>query len=332
MLVDGTTVTGTDLDNHTIVPFAGNGEGKFTLPVKQAENILKGETGPLTIKFVPITEGSTSGSGWAHLEFGGCTFKLPTMSIQNWPQTPVVAATALKTDGKSFKQAIERTRFAISDEESRYTLNGALLSCKDGLLRLIATDGHRMAIVRYPHKGNFECIIPCDTLDWLNVNLGETVEFGRGVGKQDKTLTIKTDGKTILARETNGQFPSYEAVRRAKYNHTATIADPKKVHSLLARVAKCSDERSGCVRFRFDADLTISAESTESGSSRADIPYTVEPALERPFIFGVNNSFILDFLKRIGDSDFTVGLHDPQSAFSFNLGDSYEYIVMPMRI
>lgn len=337
-LVDGTKVNGTDLDNHTSVPFTGKGKGCFTLPANQTEKLLNGEKGPLAIRFVPDDKKLPTGPGWAHLEFGGCTFKLPTLATTNWPLAPAAADTQLSTDGKSFRQAIERVRFAISNTESRYTMNGAKLEVKDGVLRLIATDGHRLAIASYKQAGDFECLIPRDTLDWLAANLGETVEFARKRDaniEQQSNLTIRTNGKTIIARELSGQFPSWRAICRDEYKHTATIRDPKRMANLLSKVAKCADDRSGCVGLTFETGkLTLRASSTEYGEASAELICMVEPELPKAFTIGINHAYLVDFLKHIGgDSEFHVGLYDEQSALSVYLErDTYEYIVMPMRL
>jgi DNA polymerase-3 subunit beta len=322
------TLTMTDLDMYSIVEFKATGKGEFLIPYRQTLDALAGEKGPLEITFIPAKkqkDAKDDPTERVSFNFAGSEFTFDTMRLSYFPNTPKLAAASLTVKRETFKKLLAQTRFAISQQESRYTLNGALLVATQDTIKVIATDGHRLshAVAYEGTLAEMKTLVARDALDWLNTRIGEDVS----IGVDEHNQTFRTGGKILISRILGGQFPNYEAVMPRDLKITGTIPSATALFTSLTRIAKCSDERSGCVTFRFDKESTISASSTERGSASAPLDIAVNGSLK----IGLNSTYVLDFLKAVGDVPVEVGVRDPQSSVKFSV-EGFDYIVMPMRL
>jgi len=264
------------------------------------------------------------------------------MARANYPQVPefpAIAATSIPA--VALKTLIARTIFAISNEESRYTLNGALLVLKAESIAMVATDGHRLSFVEKPGEalegisGEKRVLIPRKALQELQGLLANTdvekVEFA----DDEHTLFFRVGHRTLSTRRLSGQFPNYEAVM-PRDNTRFAVVRSSELSSAIQRVAQFADERSGAVRLRLESnELKISSQSTESGESEdtIDTPYSGEP-----ITVGFNSSYIIDFLKALGnEGEVRLEFKDSQSAGQIRPEDPdaeyrSRYVLMPMRI
>jgi DNA polymerase-3 subunit beta len=264
------------------------------------------------------------------------------MARANYPQVPefpAVAAIAISTI--ALKTLVARTIFAISNEESRYTLNGALLVLKAESLAMVATDGHRLAFVEKPNEtlqgvsGEKRVLIPRKALQELQQLLGnteaETIEFA----DDEHTLFFRVGHRILSSRKLTGQFPNFEAVMPRDNTKFAVIRS-SELSAAIQRVAQFADERSGAIKLRLEGnELKISSSSTESGESEdtIDTPYSGDPIM-----VGFNSSYILDFLKALSnEGEVRLEFKDSQSAGQMRPEDpeaeyKYRYVLMPMRI
>jgi DNA polymerase-3 subunit beta len=234
---------------------------------------------------------------------------------------------------------IARTSFAIANEESRYTLNGALMVIKPESITMVATDGHRLAHVeRNGQKfegvsGELKTLVPKKAMDELRSLVDstdvETIEFA----KDESTLFFRIGQRLLTSRQLTGQFPNFEAVL-PKDNSRIISLHSEDLGAAISRVAQFADERSRAVRLKLEkGELKLSASSTETGESEDSIEtdYNGEP-----LTIGFNAQYITDFLKAAGSDDVRLELKDSQSAGQLRPADSedykYRYIVMPMRI
>ncbi len=316
--VSAQQIISTDLDQWTLVPLDGKGAGQVMLPYRQIIDMLKGLKGPLEIEF-----GSKKLGKKVSLTIGGSTFMLDEMSTANFPKFPEPAKTTLKIDGPTFKTMLTRCFFSISDQESRYTLNGALLETARDILRMVATDGHRLSLVEIPMEDapKFQALIPRAALDYLKTRIGDVVE----VGMTEKDLTIRTGDIVMMSRKLTGQFPNWQAVMPTTLPIKVRVDD--NIYTALERIAKSADSRSGCVRWAFGPQTTISATSSERGTATATLPISSPTRI----VFGANAEFIMQFLKAIGNVPFEFALRDPQSAAMLSV-ENFKYLVMPMRL
>jgi DNA polymerase III subunit beta len=234
---------------------------------------------------------------------------------------------------------IAKTGFAIANEESRYTLNGALMVLKPESITMVATDGHRLAhIERNGEKfegvsGEMKTLIPKKAMDELKSLVDSTevevIEFA----KDESTLYFRIGPRLLTSRQLTGQFPNYEAVLPKDNNKLVTV-NSDDLSAAVQRVAQFADERSRAVRLRLEkGELRISASSTEMGESEDSIETNYNGD---GLSIGFNAQYLLDFLKAVGTGDVRLELKDPQSAGQLRPGEGdeykYRYIVMPMRI
>ena len=234
---------------------------------------------------------------------------------------------------------IAKTGFAIANEESRYTLNGALMVLKPESITMVATDGHRLShIERSGEKfdgisGEMKTLIPKKAMDELKSLLDgtdtETIDFA----KDESTLYFRIGPRLLTSRQLTGQFPNYEAVL-PKDNSKSITVNGEDLSAAISRVAQFADERSRAVRIKLEkGELKLSASSTESGESEDSLETNYNGD---PLTVGFNAQYVLDFLKAVGAGEVKLELKDAQSAGQLRPANSedykYRYIVMPMRI
>ena len=242
---------------------------------------------------------------------------------------------------------IAKVIFSISNEESRYTLNGALLVLKAESMAMVATDGHRLAHIEKLGEtlegisGEKKTLIPRKALAELNGLLAnmepnkdkapQFIEFA----DDDQTLFFKVGGRVLTSRKLTGQFPNYEAVL-PRDNNKFVIVRSEDLMSSLQRVAQFADERSGAIKIRLEQnELRLSSSSTDTGESEDTIetPYNYDP-----LVVGFNSQYLIDFLKATGSAgEVRLEFKDAQSAGQMRPEDGnedvrYRYILMPMRI
>ena len=331
------TITATDLDQaiRTSAPVKVKKPGACTIPAhKLCDYIKLLPDGDVSIKLLE--------NHWVQIRSGRSNTKIVGMARVNYPQVPefpFVASTTIPV--VAFRTLIARTIFAISNEESRYTLNGALLILKAESLAMVATDGHRLAYVEKPGEtlegisGEKRVLIPRKALDELRQLLNGCEEEKLEFADDEHTLFFRIGHRTLSTRKLSGQFPNFEAVM-PRDNTRFAVVRSSELSAAIQRVAQFADERSGAIRLRLESnELKISANSTESGESEdtIDTPYSSDPIQ-----VGFNSSYIIDFLKALGnEGEVRLEFKDSQSAGQMRPEDpeaeyKYRYVLMPMRI
>ena len=337
------TVTATDLDQSLRTSCAAKVKkaGACTIPARKLYDYIRLlPDGDISIKLMD--------NHWVQIRAGRSNTKMVGMARANFPQVaefPEGGGTQVSVP--SLRNMIAKTIFAISNEESRYTLNGALLVLKSESMAMVATDGHRLAHIEKTGEsldgitGEKKTLIPRKALGELASLLGateaETLEFA----DDDQTLFFRVGGRVLTSRKLTGQFPNYEAVL-PRENNKFVIVRSEDLQGCIQRVAQFADERSGAIKIRLESnELKLSSSSTDSGESEDTIetPYSYDPlVVERDFNSLWNSSYLLDFLKAIGSSgEVRLEFKDAQSAGQMRPEDAndevrYRYILMPMRI
>jgi DNA polymerase-3 subunit beta len=334
---DTLTITATDLDQsiRTSCPAKVKKPGACTIPARKLFDYIKLlPEGDISIKLMD--------NHWVQIRAGRSNTKMVGMARANFPMVPGFPTTgAFKIAAASLRNMIAKTIFAISNEESRYTLNGALLVLKAESMAMVATDGHRLAHIEKLGEtlegvtGEKKTLIPRKALSelWslLNTTEVETLEFA----DDEQTLFFRVGGRVLTSRKLTGQFPNYEAVL-PRDNNKFVIVRSEDLMAAIQRVAQFADERSGAIKIRLETnELKLSSSSTDSGESEDSIetPYNYDP-----LVVGFNSQYLIDFLKAIGTTgEVRLEFKDAQSAGQMRPEDSsedvkYRYILMPMRI
>jgi len=334
---DKLTITGTDLDQSmkTSCPAKVKKPGACTIPARKLYDYIKllGD-GDISIKLLE--------NHWVQIRAGRSNTKMVGMARANFPQVPEFPESSVtKIPTASLKNLISKTIFAISNEESRYTLNGALLVLKAESLTMVATDGHRLAHIEKSGEslanisGEKKTLIPRKALAELQSLLSASDEEYLQFADDEQTLFFRIGHRTLTSRKLTGQFPNYEAVM-PRDNNKFVVVRSEDLNASIQRVAQFADERSGAIKIRIEQnELKISSSSTDSGESEdvIETPYSFDP-----IVVGFNSAYLLDFLKATGNSgEVRLEFKDAQSAGQMRPEDGadeykYRYIIMPMRI
>ncbi|HVO60561.1 MAG TPA: DNA polymerase III subunit beta [Terriglobales bacterium] len=327
------TATDLDLSLRTACNAKVKKEGSCTIPARKLHDYVKLlPDADITIKLLE--------NHWVSIRCGRSNTKMVGMARSNFPSLPQFpTAGVVKIPANVLRTMIAKTTFAIANEESRYTLNGALMVLKPESITLVATDGHRLAhIERSGEKfdgvsGELKTLIPKKAMDEIKSLLDasdvETIEFG----KDESTLYFRIGSRLLTSRQLTGQFPNYEAVL-PKDNNKSIVVNCEDLTGAIQRVAQFADERSRAVRMKMDrGELKISASSTETGESEDSIETNYNGDV---ITIGFNAQYLLDFLKATGSGEVRLEFKDAQSAGQLRPGEGedykYRYIVMPMRI
>ncbi|HEX6802263.1 MAG TPA: DNA polymerase III subunit beta [Terriglobales bacterium] len=327
------TATDLDLSLRTSCNAKVKKEGSCTIPARKLHDYVKLlPDADITIRLLE--------NHWVSIRCGRSNTKMVGMARSNFPSLPVFpTAGVVKIPAQVLRGMISRTSFAIANEESRYTLNGALMVLKPESITMVATDGHRLAHVERSNEkfegvsGEMKTLVPKKAMDELRSLVDstevETIEFA----KDESTLFFRIGPRLLTSRQLTGQFPNYEAVL-PKDNSRSVLIHGEDLGGAISRVAQFADERSRAVRLKLDkGELKLSASSTETGESEDSIEVSYDG---EPLTIGFNAQYITDFLKASGSGDVRLELKDPQSAGQLRPAESedykYRYIVMPMRI
>lgn len=343
LLETGTGETGrlnilaTDLDQSIRTSCAAKIKkpGACTVPARKLYEYVKLlPDGDISIKLME--------NHWVQIRSGRSNTKMVGMARANFPQVPEFPEGGLtRIPAASLKSMIAKTIFAISNEESRYTLNGSLLILKAESLAMVATDGHRLAHIEKTAEslsnvsGEKKTLIPRKALAELQSLLADTDEEMLDFHDDENMLFFRLGHRVLTTRKLTGQFPNYEAVL-PRDNNRLVVVSSQELMASIQRVAQFADERSGAIKIRLEQnEMKISSSSTESGESEDTIetPYSHDP-----LVVGFNSIYLLDFLKAMGASgEVRLEFKDAQSAGQMRPEDGdedlkYRYIIMPMRI
>ncbi len=326
------TATDLDLSLRTSCNAKVKKEGACTIPARKLHDYVKLlPDADITIKLLE--------NHWVSIRCGRSNTKMVGMARSNFPSLPAFPAVgAIKIPAAVLRSMISKTGFAIANEESRYTLNGALMVLKPESITMVATDGHRLAHVERTGEkfegvsGEIKTLIPKKAMDELKSLLDsdvETIDFA----KDESTLFFRVGTRLLTSRQLTGQFPNYEAVLPKDITKSITLHG-EELGAAIARVAQFADERSRAVKLRLEkGELKLSASSTEMGESEDSIEVAYDG---EPMQIGFNAQYLTEFIRATGSCDVKLELKDAQSAGQLRPaeGDDYKYryIVMPMRI
>jgi DNA polymerase-3 subunit beta len=328
------TATDLELGIRCSCPARVKKEGAGTVPARKLLDYIRLlPEGDLTIKFLE--------NHWASIISGRSRTRMAGMSRESFPELPSMPEPITEIPIKVLAAMIARTSFAISMEESRFTLNGALLLMRPEGLTMVATDGHRLAYVQAKpeQSGNlekpFRALVPKKAMAELTKLADDADAEGKAVFAGDENhLFFQVGHRLLITRKLTGNFPDYERVLPKDHQHTATL-ERNEIRSAIERVAQFADERSRAIRVQFaTGEVRIFSSSVETGESEESVPSEYSgPDLE----IGFNAQYLLDFLRSIPQDKVAFELKDQKSAGELHpagdgVPDQYRYVVMPMRI
>ena len=320
--------TDLDLQVDESVPANVDQPGATTVPAHTLFDIVR-----------KLPEGSQveidAAEGKMHLSAGRSRFHLPTLPRDDFPViSEGELPTSFQLPAATLRQIIDKTRFAISSEETRYYLMGIFLHVADDQLKAAATDGHRLARVVLPKPdgadGMPDVIVPRKCVAELR-KLLEEVEGTVEVSLSATKVRFGLGSAVLTSKLIDGTFPDYNRVIPTA-NDKLLKLDPKTFASGVDRVSTIASEKTRAVKMSVDRDkVTLSVTSPESGTATEELPAdygsdTIE--------IGFNAKYLLDILGEIEGDTVEVHLADAAAPTLLRENDKSNalYVLMPMRV
>lgn len=329
-------VTATDLDVsvQTGCPIKETVPGITTLPAHRLHEIVRLLPADAEIQFkLEDNDTVTISSGRSH-------YKLIGIPSESFPTIPKPGGDPMTISGRVIQTMLPRVQFAISQEDSRYTLSGALLlirplqSMPTSEITLVATDGHRLAITTDLSPTGIETeirtIVSRKALAEL-VRIPGDLRFSAN----ENHLRFSAEDQALTARVMAGQFPNYDLVIPKDPPLTVTV-ETAALATSIKRAAVMSNSVVRQVRFVFSADRALlTASDSDSGESKETIQ--IESNIPNELQMAFNPTYLLDFMSVVATERIQIGLTDHESPALFRpVGGpetfSYRYVVMPMKV
>src|SRR5215210_1839618 len=310
--------------------------GTLTLPAKKLFEIVRA----LPETEVRITE-DKNGVKVAADRFES---RMQTLPKEDFPAVPEASGNFSATLPRAaVREMVAKTQFAITGEDTRYFLNGALFILAPTSMSLVATDGHRLALVNVDRpadgkaskdmqKEDIRAILPRKTL-W---ELGRLLTEGEGdirYERGENHLFFEIGGRMLISRMIDGQFPAFERVI-PKGNNRRIEFERERLTNAVKRVALLSNERSRAVKFEIEkGKVEVTSSSSEFGEAREQIPVDYAGTA---MTISFNAQYVLDFLNVVETDIVSLSLKDEVSQAVMKpvgaQGYDYTYVIMPMRI
>jgi DNA polymerase-3 subunit beta len=341
-------LTGTDLEVSiiTFLDVRGEQDGTAAFPAKRLFDIIR------ELPDLPLTL-ETDKNNRLLLATDKGTYKLAGESSDEYPHIasePFVSQISYPT--ARFLRMIDKTIFAVSTDELRTTLMGVLMELRPHELRLVATDGHRLAKITdtsytmpaasddkpnalfvKPESGVMQAIMPTKALQLLTRNAEQSEQLE--VAISENHLTFRLGTTTIYSKLINGQFPNYERVIPMD-NELKMGIDRDLLAASVRRAAIFANQISHQIRWSLEpGKLTISAEDVQVGGEARETLATQYEG--KAMDIGYNAQYVLELLRHVDSEEVFIKLKDPGSAAIVEPaqqkeGESYMMLLMPIRL
>jgi DNA polymerase-3 subunit beta len=329
------TTTDMDLEIVESVAAKSSAPGATTVPAHTLYDIARKLDGDAPVEF-----SSGAGDTTMNVKSGRSSFRLGCLPTEDFPKmgTSDKMAHTFSLPAADLRTLIDRTRFAISNEETRYYLNGIYLHTADNdgvaVLRAVATDGHRLARFEMPlpagAKGMTGVIIPRKAVNEIRKLIdeaGDAIE----ISLSDNKMRFSFDHVMLTTKLIDGTFPDYDRVI-PKNNDKVLEVNPSVFASAVDRVSTISSEKSRAVKLTLGSKtMTLSANSPDSGSASEEIEIRWGAG---PMEIGFNSAYLMDVAKQIEGEGCRMSLSDPASPTIIqDISDTSSlYVLMPMRV
>lgn len=325
---DEVVLTATDLDIGIFcsIPIKPSIEGSITTPAKKFYDIIRELPDNETITV------SVKKNNLIQIECGKNTFKIMGLPKDEFPQLPESKnKESITLEQKKLKTMIKMTSFAISHDETRYVLNGILFVIKPTFIRLVATDGRRLAMIeekmQLPKALERKLIIPTKTVNELERVLADDGEVK--VSFSDNHAFFEANGIRVVSRLIEGEFPNYEQVIPKEVKDRVGVLKDGLLPA-MKRVALFTNNDSMAVKLQLGRDKMVLSKST---------PYLGEAHVEldvdykgKDLSIGFNPDYLIDLLKNIDQETVNFEVADPEKPGVVRIGSDYVYVVLPMQI
>ena len=329
----------TDLDVSLTSSVTGDviADGAMAIPAKKFMEIIRAVVGDE----VHLVEEEPQ---WLTIRAGRSRFKIHGMKADDFPSLPAVDEEfGIEIPFDRMRAMISRVLFAVSADESRFQLNGALLKLKQGSVEMVATDGYRLALVETGLSGEAhedQVLVPRKALqELLRFEGGDTLGYHRG----EHHLSFRLGRRELICRILEGTFPDYERVI-ARDNDKDVVFDRRQLGDAVQRVALLTGDRARAVKLEFvSQQMSVSTANPDLGEAMEEVPCEYEGP---EFRLGVNPDFLRDFLSAVDTDRVRFEMKDENTqAVGFPMppegedgsdggasNERYLCVIMPMRI
>ncbi len=330
---DGVRMSGTDLDMAVSlrVPAEVETAGSLTVPAKKLQELARE---------LPEQPARVTGKGdRLELECGRARFRLNGMPRDEFPTFPVVNfEESWRIRGDVLQTLIRQTSFAVSTEESRPILNGVLWQLGDREMRMAATNGHRLALMKVPTEATglprADLIVPPKALGQIERLFGGDADIE--VARSENHLGFRHDGTQVFTRLVEGPYPPYEQVI-PRDNDRIAIVSKAALTQALRRMAVVASEQTHRVRLAFAGNVVrFSVETPDLGEAHEELELSYAG---EPLEIGFNASYLLEVLKYITTDDVKLAFKAPERAATLEPvpagneeAPDYLCLVMPLRL
>jgi len=302
-------------------------EGSICLPARKLTEIVKSlSPGEVEIK--------VNGLYQATITSNGSRFKLKGVKAEDFPERKEFEGEFAEIPASIFSRFIPRVIHAVGNDESRYALNGAKLELSGERIRMVATDGHRLALVERDAQfsAEFDVLVPRKTLAEL-AKLCAGLDGPMQVGKAENHLHFKLGKREVVSCLLSGQYPDYANVL-PKENHNRFTVGRDLIHPAIKRVALMADEKQHAIKLEIgDCKLHVSSQTAEIGEAGETILIGYDGL---KITAGFNATYLNDFFNAVEEDEilFEFKTGDTQAQFSTVTSscDRFVGIVMPMRL
>jgi DNA polymerase-3 subunit beta len=238
---------------------------------------------------------------WVQMRSGRASFRLAGVNREQYPDIPIFKSAPMKLSSEIFNDFIHNTAFAITNEQSRFTLSGAKFMIADGTARMVTTDGHRLAYIEkaIDDAGDekMDALIPKKALlELVKISRGSDGEVQ--FGEDQNHIYFQTGGRLLITRKLSGNFPNYEMVM-PKDNDKRIVFDLEEMKNAVRRISLMADERNRSIRMTVrPTEVEISAQSAEEGEGQEFV--SADYSAEEEITLGFNWQYLQEFLNNVG--------------------------------
>jgi DNA polymerase-3 subunit beta len=311
--------------------------GSITIPAKKLADIVRELPSSTNSGESAKVKLTTQANDRVEINCENAKFRIVGLTDEEFPPLPELGDDFFTLNSDILRSMIQRTIFAISTEETRHFLNGIYFCVNSESVKMVATDGKRLAVTVYqptePAEKEISVIIPTKAVN--NILKTFTDDENVKIALLENQIAFASQNMTLISRLIEGEYPDYKAVMSpAMNNEVKMVASTDNLLSVIRRVSLLANPKTPSIKMEFkEAELTVSASTPELGEAQEQMEVEVEGgSVEIAF----NARYVMDVLRNIESDKVLFKFRDSLSPVlvmpSEEGGQNYMCVIMPMRL